>query len=156
MKLKGMMVKMKKSDLNSSMLFKMRGNGLCALLDRHDNNVKVFYNKGNIVCGSIAGQTSIVDYNDDISLIDNQYEHDTEYDIVAIKQYGSCTNVLRKVVNNEEPEEWDWVEEVEKAEELEVGNTVQNITINITIDSKMNINDFVKELSSKIKNINNY
>jgi len=38
----------------------------------------------------------------------------------------------------------------------EVENVIQNITINITIDSKTDINDFVKELSSKMKNLGNY
>ena len=51
------------------------------------------------------------------------------------------------------------LEEVKKEdveEKSKVENTVQNITINITIDSKMDINDFMKELSSKMKNISNY
>jgi len=66
--------------------------------------------------------------------------------------------VLSQVLCDREPKEWDWVEEVKKdvEEESKVENTVQNITINITVDSKMDIDDFMKKLSSKMKNISNY
>ena len=45
---------------------------------------------------------------------------------------------------------------VKPVEKVVPENTVQNITINITIDSKMDINNLMRELSSKIKNISNY
>ena len=145
---------MKKSDLNSSMLFKMRNGNLCVLLETI--NDMVFYKRQEIIDGSYSGQISLNDYDDNILIIGNQYESDFKYEIIAIKQCQSCTEALRLVVISTEPKEWDWIEDVEKAEELEVENTVQNITINITIDSKININDLMRELSSKIKNISNY
>ena len=145
---------MKKSDLNSSMLFKMRNGNLCVLLETI--NDMVFYKRQEIIDGSYSGQISLNDYDDNILIIGDQYESDLEYEIVAIKQCQSCTEALRLVVISTEPEEWDWVEEVEKVEEVKVENTVQNITINITIDSKMDINNLMRELSSKIKNISNY
>ena len=146
---------MKKSDLNSSMLFKMRNGNLCVLLETI--NDMVFYKRQEIIDGSYSGQISLNDYDDNILIIGDQYESDLEYEIVAIKQCQSCTEALRLVVISIEPEEWDWVEEVEKVEEeTKVENIVQNITINITIDSKMDINNLMRELSSKIKNISNY
>ena len=148
--------KMKKSDLNSSMLFKMRNGNLCVLLETI--NDMVFYKRQEIIDGSYSGQISLNDYDDNILIIGDQYESDLEYEIVAIKQCQSCTEALRLVVISTEPEEWDWVEEIEKSveEEPKVENAIQNITINITIDSKMDINDLMRELSSKIKNISNY
>jgi len=148
-------IKIKKSELNSSMLFKMRNGNLCVLLETI--NDMVFYKRQEIIDGSYSGQISLNDYDDNILIIGDQYESDLEYEIVAIKQCQSCTEALRLVVISTEPEEWDWVEEIEKdVEESKVENTIQNITINITIDSKMDINNFVNELSSKMKNIGNY
>jgi len=144
---------MKKSELNSSMLFKMRDEKIYALLPDHENDL-VFYDVEDINAGYTEGTVFFNDICDDLEHCD-----DSNYDIMAIKQYESCVEVLSQVLCNREPKEWDWVEEIEKEdveEESKVENTVQNITINITIDSKMDINDFVRELSSKIKNISNY
>ena len=52
---------MNKSDLNSSMLFKIRDEGLCVLLNRNGDNFQVFYNKNNIVKGHAWGISSLND-----------------------------------------------------------------------------------------------
>jgi len=136
---------MKKSDLNSSMLFKMRNGNLCVLLETI--NDMVFYKRQEIIDGSYSGQISLNDCDDNILIIGDQYESDLEYEIVAIKQCQSCTEALRLVVISTEPEEWDWVEEVEKdVEEPKVENVVQNITINITIDSSNKDSSQFREL----------
>ena len=136
---------MKKSDLNSSMLFKMRNGNLCVLLETI--NDMVFYKRQEIIDGSYSGQISLNDCDDNILIIGDQYEPDLEYEIVAIKQCQSCTEALRLVVISTEPEEWDWVEEVEKdVEEPKVENVVQNITINITIDSSNKDSSQFREL----------
>jgi len=138
-------IKMKKSDLNSSMLFKMRNGNLCVLLETI--NDMVFYKRQEIIDGSYSGQISLIDYDDSILIIGDQYESDLEYEIVAIKQCQSCTEALQLVVISTEPEEWDWVEEVEKVEEeTKVENVIQNITINITIDSSNKDSSQFREL----------
>jgi len=125
-------IKMKKSDLNSSMLFKMRNGNLCVLLETI--NDKMFYKRQEIIDGSYSGQISLEDYDDNISIIGDQYESDFEYEIVAIKQCQSCTESLRLVVISTEPEEWDWVEEV--GEKLTSdAPIINNFTINVTVDS---------------------
>jgi len=127
---------MKKSDLNSSMLFKMRNGNLCVLLETI--NDMVFYKRQEIIDGSYSGQISLNDYDDNVLIIGDQYESDLEYEIVAIKQCQSCTEALRLVVISTEPEEWDWVEEVEKEDDkAEESKTpvINNITINLTLDS---------------------
>ena len=139
---------MKKSDLNSSMLFKMRNGDLCVLLEDNDD-AKVFCNENDIQQGYSSNCVTIEDYDDDLS------SEGDDYDIVAIKQLDSCVRVISDVLEDNEPKNWDWVEEVEK-EESKVENNNQNITINITIDSKIDINDLMRELSSKIKNVSNY
>ena len=120
---------MKKSELNSSVLFKMRDGDLYALLDDVESN-KVFCNKEDIKQGYSDYGISINDYDEDLS------PEDEAYDIVAIKQRNSCVKVIADVLSDTEPEKWDWVEVTEKdVEEQKVENIVQNITINITIDS---------------------
>ena len=135
--------KMKKSDLNSSMLFKMRNSNLYALLSDIEGNL-IFYDKIDIAEGYSGDGILFDDYSDNLF-----QDESNDYDIVAIKQRNGCAIVISDVLNSNEPEEWDWVEEVEK--ELKVENTIQNITINITVDSKMDINDFMNKLSSKMK-----
>ena len=137
---------MKKSDLNSSMLFKMRNGNLCVLLETI--NDMMFYKRQEIIDGSYSGQISLNDYDDNILIIGYQYESDLKYEIVAIKQCQSCTEALRLVVISTEPEEWDWdwVEEIEKSIEEEVENVIQNITINITIDSSNKDSSQFREL----------
>jgi len=142
-------VKMKKSELNSSMLFKMRDGKLYVLLPDHEEDL-VFYDVDDINAGYSEGTVILYDLYDNLGHCDND-----DYHIISIKQYDSCVEVLSKVLCNQEPKTWDWVEEVEK-EESKVETTVQNITINVTIDSKMDINDFINELSSKLKNVSNY
>jgi len=135
--------KMKKSELNSSMLFKMRDGDLCALLDDIENG-KMFCNKEDIQQGYSSYCISINDYDEDLS------PEDEAYDIVAIKQLNTCVKVIADVLSDTEPEEWDWVEKGEKVdkdvEEPKVENTVQNITINITIDSSNKDSSQFREL----------
>ena len=141
-------IKMKKSELNSSMLFKMRDGDLCALLDDVESN-KVFCNKEDIQQGYSSYHVSIEDYNEDLS------SEGDDYDIVAIKQRNSCVRVIADVLEDEEPTEWDWVEEVEKeVEDPKVENVAQNITINITIDSKYDIDNIMCQIENSIRNLN--
>ena len=133
---------MKKSELNTSMLFKLREQGLCVLLDRYNDDCEVFYNNNKIINGKLGGLSTLDDYYDNLKLADDE-DWGKEYDIIAIKQFDSCTEALHKVINQIEPEEWDWVEEV--------GSTVQNITINLTIDSKCDISEFVSQLEQNLK-----
>ena len=138
--------KMKKSQLNSSMLFKMRDGDLCALLDDIENE-KMFCNKEDIQLGYSDYEISINDYDEDLS------PEDEAYDIVAIKQLNTCVKVIADVLDENEPEEWDWVEEVEK-EDPKVENVAQNITINITIDSKYDIDNIMCQIENSIRNLN--
>jgi len=139
---------MKKSQLNSSMLFKMRDGDLCALLDDVENG-KVFCNKEDIQQGYSSYCVSINDYDEELS------SEGDDYDIVAIKQLDSCVRVVCDVLEGDEPTEWDWVEEVKKeVEDPKVENTVQNITINIAIDSKYDIDNIMCQIENSIRNLN--
>jgi len=142
-------INMKKSDLNSSMLFKMRNDVLYALLPDIEENL-IFYDKIDIAEGYSGDGILFDDYNDDLS------QGESDYGIVAIKQRNTCVKVIADVLGDEEPEKWDWVEDKDDNDESKVENTIQNITINITVDPNMDINDFIKELSSKWKNVRNF
>jgi len=147
----GRNIKMEKFDLNSSMLFKMRDEKLYALLPDHENDL-VFYDVEDINAGYTEGTVFFNDTCNDLEHCD-----DSNYDIIAIKQYKSYVEVLSQVLCNREPKEWDWVKEIEKEdleEESKVENTVQNITINITIDSKMDINNLMCQIENGIRNLN--
>ena len=143
-------IKMKKSDLNSSMLFKMRDGDLCALLDDNEGN-KVFCNKEDIEQGYSSYHVSINDYDEELS------SEGDDYDIVAIKQLDSCVRVVCDVLEENEPEEWDWVEEVKKVEDVENDksdnekNVVNNITINITVDANDDPANFLKQLNDALR-----
>lgn len=145
---------MNKSDLNSSMLFKIRDEGLCVLLNRNGDNFQVFYNKNNIVKGHAWGISSLNDdYNNDLKC--NHY-YTNEFDIISIKQYKSCSEVISMILKDQEPEEWDWVEEIEKPKEEkieEIKNPIPaicNVTFNIIVDPTTNTDDLVRELSDEI------
>ena len=145
---------MKKSQLNSSMLFKMRDGDLCALLDDIENG-KMFCNKEDIQLGYSSYCISINDYDEELS------SEGDDYDIVAIKQLDSCVRVVCDVLDENEPEEWDWVEEVEKENDAENDksdnesknekNVVNNITINITVDANDDPTYFLKQLNDALR-----
>ena len=138
---------MNKSDLNSSMLFKIRDYGLCVLLERTKDDKYIFYAKDAIVKGVLGGVSSLDEYNDNLKI---GYSNMEQFDIIAIKQYKSCTEALHVILDEEEPKEWDWVEE-EVSVKIESGSPiVNNITINITVDPNIKIDDFVKQLSKKL------
>jgi len=141
---------MKKSELNSSMIFKLRCGALCVLLDNFINKDKSFYDKECISEGFNSGIMPLLNIEENLA-----HTFDEDYNIIAIKQHDSCSSALCDVLTDNEPEEWDWIRDEEEDVESKVENTIQNITINITIDSKMDINDFVKELTSKMKNMKN-
>jgi len=124
----------------------MRDGDLCALLDDIENE-KMFCNKEDIQLGYSDYEISINDYDEDLS------PEDEAYDIVAIKQLNTCVKVIADVLDENEPEEWDWVEEVEK-EDPKVENVAQNITINITIDSKYDIDNIMCQIENSIRNLN--
>ena len=137
---------MKKSQLNSSMLFKMRDGDLCALLDDVENG-KVFCNKEDIQQGYSSYCVSINDYDEELS------SEGDDYDIVAIKQLDSCVKVIAAVLDDKEPKNWDWVEETKKEEE-DCKFNIGNLTLNITIDPndiKSSVEEFMNQLSKMVK-----
>jgi hypothetical protein len=137
---------MKKSELNSSMLFKLRDERLCALLDDAYKQ-KTFYDKEDIKEGDYGGLVSLEDFDDNMLSCG-----DEDYDIIAIKQLNSCVKVLSVILSDKEPEEWDWVKEVEEPlEETKVENIVQNITINITIDPNTKMEDIIAQLNKNFE-----
>ncbi len=146
---------MNKSDLNSSMLFKIKNYGLCVLLERKRDNNLIFCDKNRIKNGNSGGISSLNDYDD--NLMFNLGFNSKEFDITAIKQYDSCTQVINMVLNDEEPKEWDWIEEVKENNQNnspEEANTpiVNNITINITVDSSNNDPEqIIKQINNAIK-----
>ena len=101
--------KMKKSDLNSSMLFKMRDGDLCALLSDSEGNM-IFNNQEDIKQGYSDYFITLDDFDEELS------SEGDDYDIVAIKQYDSCVRVIADILEDNEPKNWDWQEEVEKEE----------------------------------------
>jgi len=105
-----------------------------------------FYDVDDINAGYTEGTVFLYDLYENLGHCDND-----DYDIVAIKQYESCVEVLSKVLCNREPKEWDWVEEVEKeepkVEEPQIP-VINNITINLTLDSdSFNPENFLKQLN---------
>ena len=130
---------MKKSELNNSMLFKMRCGDLCVLLANSDG--MIFYNDNDIRQGYSDYYVSLDDYDEELS------NDGDDYDIVAIKQYDSCARAISEVLSGAEPEEWDWVEKVNvKTEE-----SPHTITINLTIDSKCDISEIISQLEQNLK-----
>ena len=147
-------IKMKKSDLNNSMLFKMRDGDLCALLDDIEGNM-IFNNQEDIKQGYSSYFITLNDYDEELS------SDGDDYDIVAIKQLDSCVRVVCDVLDENEPEEWDWVEDVKEENDVEddksdnesknENNVVNNITINITVDSNEDPANFLKQLNDALK-----
>jgi len=117
---------MNKSDLNTSMLYKIRDGRLCVLLNG-ENNEMMFFNKNNINKG--VGDVMFFDnLNDKLMLTENNI---TSYDIVAIKQCSSNVEVISDVLNDNEPEEWDWVRG-----EADEDKTMQNKELFIELEQK--------------------
>jgi hypothetical protein len=137
---------MNKSDLNSSMLFKMRCGDLCVLLDDMDGG-KIFCNYEDIEQGYSSYLISLNDYDEKLS------PEGDDYDIIAIKQRNTCVRVVSDVLNDREPENWDWVEEIkDKSEEEANTPIVNNITINITVDPSNNDPEqIIKQINDAIK-----
>ena len=139
-------IKLKKSQLNSSMLFKMRDGDLCALLD--DVEGKVFCNKEDIEQGYSSYCVSINDYDEELS------SEGDDYDIVAIKQLDSCVRVVCDVLDENEPEEWDWVEDKKvdnDKSDNDSKNVINNITINITVDANDDPAYLLKQLNDALR-----
>jgi len=144
-------LKMKKSELNSSMLFKMRDGDLCVLLEDIEGS-KVFCNKYDIEQGYSDNHVTIDDFDEDLS------SEGDDYDIVAIKQRNSCVRAIYDVLEERSIKEWDWVEDAKKEESIvEEPQTpvIHNITINLTLDSN---NDdpvnFMRQLNDAFEKLN--
>lgn len=135
---------MKKSELNGSMLFKMRNDRLCALLMDYEGDF-ILYDKDDITSGYSEGTIMFEDYDDELDSPSSR-----DYDIMSIKQRNSCVRVISDVLNDISVDDWDWTREIKKPEP-KPENTVQNITINISIDSKMNIDDIFAELNKSLE-----
>lgn len=141
-------MKFEKKDLNSLMLFKLRGYGLCVAMLRNefDGERYVLYNKEHIDKGNDSGSIAIEEY--DNNLCENARL--SEYDIISIKQFKSTNTVLKYVMNNIEPEEWDWTEEDEIKEKETKINEIDSYVkssfekLGISLEGKY---DKVKELN---------
>jgi len=138
---------MNKSDLNNCMLFKFKNGKLYTLSQDLDEDY-VFYNKEDIKNGYNSNGILLDDYPEDLSL-----EVD-EYDIIAIKQFPTCLQVLHMILNEKEPDEldWDWVKEVgkSKSKQKQVVHN-HNYTINIQIDPECDIETVIKQLEENLK-----
>jgi len=148
-------VKMKKSELNSSMLFKMRDGSLCVLLPDSDNN-QTFCDKEDIEQGYSSYFITLNDYDEDLT------PEDDDYDIVAIRHCSSCVKAIHYVLEEVKIKEWDWEEETKKEEsKAEESQTpvIHNITINLTLDSDNfdpanfleQINDALEKIKKEVK-----
>ena len=137
---------MNKSDLNSCMLFKFRDGRLCALLN--DENNELFFYDINCISTGVDAVMALDDINDELMLTENNI---TSHDIIAIKQFSSSVAVISHVLEDEEPEEWDWVREEERKKDKSDHN--KNISINITlnIDPNVDIDKVMYQLDNKLK-----
>lgn len=144
-------IMIKKSDLNSSMLFKLRGCGLCVLLEVNNNLHKgnTFYNQKRIIKGISGGISSPNDYNENLTLgkwFTDVTNYDPKvWDIIAIKQYESCNEVLHMVINDKYPEKWDWVrqEKTDKNKEIQLENIIEGLSEQI-IKAKNELNKIIR------------
>lgn len=109
---------MKKKDINEFMLFKLGHYGLCVLLPRkisseRDLNKYILSNKKVILEDGLrlSGSVELNMFSDDL-LYTTVY--DEVIDIIAVKQCEHVNEVLYYVLNDVEPEEWDWVREEKK------------------------------------------
>jgi hypothetical protein len=121
---------MEKKDINSCMLFKMRDGKQCILMPRLSKNEykgECFYNIENIKYGYYGGLIDINTYSKE--LIHPDSESNT-YDIVAIKQFESMNQVLYHVLNDIEPEEWDWIRKEKKE--------IKSVKLPVCIKNKYN------------------
>jgi len=134
---------MNKSGLNGSMLFKMRNGVLYALLCDYEGDF-IFYDADDIKAGYNEGTIMFDDIDNNLLAAPSK-----DYDIVAIKQRNGCVRVIADVLGDKEPEEWDWVEEVEKPKEK---SNVMNLTLNITIDPN-DVQSVFRELHDKISSM---
>ena len=98
--------KMKKSDINQSMLFKLRDGRLCTLL--HSNmwsGLRLFDKK----CLNSNTGGAIVALNSLTEDLLHFYKDINIYDIISIKQFAHQVQVLNIIQNENEPEKWDWI-----------------------------------------------
>ena len=96
---------MKKSDINNAMLFKIRNGVLLTLL--WCDGQWVFYSKERIANGYPEGAIVLDDIMEDLS--DNT-PVESEYDIVAIKQFRAQTEVIHAILRHDNIEyKWDWM-----------------------------------------------
>jgi hypothetical protein len=119
---------MKKSDINSSMLFKMGNGDRCVLLQKTNINEDtkkiehedIFYDQSDIENGKKYGISNLENYNEDLELVGF---YDNSYNIVAIKQYYSIPQALLALSMKDYNHFWDWerketkemtIEEIEK------------------------------------------
>lgn len=95
-------MKMKKSDINERMLFKLRKGCMVVLLSKY--NTSIFYAKDDL--GERGGEADLNSYTEDLK--NNVANKD--YDIVAVKQYESQSEAIGQLLGNVEPE-WEEIEE---------------------------------------------
>jgi len=131
---------MEKKDINNCMLFKLKNEYLCVLfqnLNAFTFDDFIFYNKLCIDSGGGGGVVKVNRYKDNLLHV----EYDS-FDIIAIKQFPSMNEVLYHVLNNKEPEEWDWIREEKKE--------VKSVKLPIYIKKKMQIRSRLKKMFDKV------
>lgn len=101
---------MEKSDLNGSMLFKLRDGRLVVMFERRDTKSTDFYDKNYLNSKNSFSVTDVNKYYDKFLKNSSSSDHD----VIAIKQMGSPNVVVYYVLSNIEPDSWDWQEDSEK------------------------------------------
>jgi hypothetical protein len=133
---------MKKEDLNQCMLLKLRKNGLCVLLTRQDGNEThyVLYDKNSLAKNRCGGLISINYYSESLTTLDGSC------DIISIKQLDSTNEVLYHVLNNVEPDTWDWVRKEENSIDVVIKAVINQENIE-------DIRKSIDELQNKLDNL---
>lgn len=139
---------MKKEDLNQCMLFKMRNKGLCALMLRDYDGIEyqpyeVFYNLDYLAHNYPSGTSALSSYDDTLT---NLVADSNNYDIVSIKQLSSTNEVLYHVLNNVEPDTWDWVRKEENSIDVVIKAVINQENIE-------DIRKSIDELQNKLDNL---
>jgi hypothetical protein len=137
---------MKKENLNQCMLFKMKNGNLCVLLQRNFNNqlYEVFYNSEYLTKkGQKSGLSKLESYDEKLNSI---YTHCSEFDLTAIKQLSSTNEVLYHVLNDIEPDTWDWVRKEENSIDVVIKAAINQESIE-------DIKKSIDELQNKLDNL---
>ena len=90
--------------------------GRIFMISEWDNGDMVLVSKyyiTNLYTGS--GISHISDYDKNLKV----KSENTQYEIMAVKEYRSTADVIRVIINEEEITDWDWVREEKSSEQIE-------------------------------------